>query len=397
MKNQALRIIFHICLKIFHYSVNLLFPKNSHKIIFMSGPDDYVDNSRALSDYILSKRDLSEYQIYWIFRNRNVKNVDPRIHSIYLCDPWGKLKYFYHTVTSKYLFSTHGAFEWACHYFQTYLCLWHGTMLKRVAYMQDPIRNKFYMQHCYMFASPSQYYNPIVAKSFNKNVDCAVATGYPRIDLLFQETDALTKLNINREKYKKIIMYMPTFRQAKNTTNKETSLNVYEKGLIQFNNDCNLNFWNSYLQAHGILLITKPHPSDNNIPKHISISNIRVIDNSELANANVQLYHLLHYADALITDFSSVFCDYLVLDKPIGFIVNDIKEYTKGRGFVFENPIDYMPGDIIDDENKLQGFFYNLSCNIDVFKQKRHSLAKIYNDYYDCNNCLRVLKTVGIH
>ena len=143
MKNQSFRAILHSCLKIVRYSVNILFPKNPHKVIFMSGPDDYIDNSRALSDYILSRNDLSQYKIYWVFRNRNVKNVDSRIHPIYLSEKLGHLKYFFHTVTSKYLFSTHGAFDWVCHYVQIYLCLWHGTMLKRIAYMKDPLRNKY--------------------------------------------------------------------------------------------------------------------------------------------------------------------------------------------------------------------------------------------------------------
>ena len=58
MKNQSFRAILHSCLKIVRYSVNILFPKNPHKVIFMSGPDDYIDNSRALSDYILSRNDI---------------------------------------------------------------------------------------------------------------------------------------------------------------------------------------------------------------------------------------------------------------------------------------------------------------------------------------------------
>ena len=396
MKNQSFRAILHSCLKIVRYSVNILFPKNPHKVIFMSGPDDYIDNSRALSDYILSRNDLSQYKIYWVFRNRNVKNVDSRIHPIYLSEKLGHLKYFFHTVTSKYLFSTHGAFDWVCHYVQIYLCLWHGTMLKRIAYMQDPIRNKYYMQHCYLFASPSKFYNSIVAGSFNKKEKDVVTTGYPRVDLLFQDSDVLEKLNIDKSTCKKIVLYMPTFRQAISSEYKETSLNVFKNELINFSDDESLEEWNDYLSSLGILLIVKSHPSDNNIPKRISLPYIRMIDNQELADADVQLYHLLHYADSLITDFSSVFCDYMVLDKPIGFIITDIDEYRIGRGFVFDSPVDYMPGVIIQDKENFKLFFYNVANAIDESKKKRDLLKTIYNEYFDGNNCSRVLKTVGI-
>lgn len=396
MRITILRSIIHICLDCMHYGVNILFPKNRYKITFISGPDDYVDNSRALSDYILSQQDLSNYKIYWLFKNNYVKFVDKRVHPIYINKKWGKFRYFYHTVTSKYLFSTHGAFVWACPFTQKYLCLWHGTMLKRVAYMQDPVRNKYYMHHCELFASPSKYYNQIVANSFNKRINNVVTTGYPRVDLLFQDSEALNRLNIYKDKLNKIVIYMPTFRQAKNTDHKETNHNVYDNGIISFSNNTDLEQLNKQLASTNLLLIVKPHPSDNNIPKHISLSNIRVIDNMELSNANVQLYQLLRYADALITDFSSVFCDYMVLDKPIGFIVTDIDEYKEGRGFVYDNPIDYMPGEILYNKDELRAFLYNVSISNDTSKEKRKSLKQIYNDFTDGNNCIRVLKAVGI-
>ena len=53
---------------------------------------------------------------------------------------------------------------------------------------------------------------------------------------------------------------------------------------------------------------------------------------------------MLGSSDALITDYSSVYFDYLLLDKPIGFTVDDMELYIKDRGFIFNNPEEYMPG-----------------------------------------------------
>lgn len=396
MKNQSLRSIVHFLLKIMHYSINLVFPKDKLKLIFMSGPDDYVDNSRALSDYILSNNDLNQFKVYWVFRSDDVKHVNSKVHPIYLNHKYGKFKYFFHTVTSRYLFSTHGAFEWACPYRQTFLCLWHGTMLKRIAYMQNPIRNKYYLRNCSFFVSPSSFYNSIVASSFNRKESNIVTTGYPRVDLLFQNTDALQKLNIERRKYKKIVIYMPTFRQVKDSVFKETKLDVYNNEIINFSDDNSLVMWNNYFRTLGILLILKPHPSDNNTPKHFNLSNIRVIDNNVLSDCNVQLYHLLHYSDALLTDFSSVFCDYLVLDRPIGFVIPDIDNYSRTRGFVFDNPLDYMPGEIIMSSNDFKKFFSDIVNDIDKSKEIRRLLMSKYNDFSDGQNCYRVLNVLNI-
>ena len=395
MKNQTVRTALHFLLKIMRYGTNLLFPKDKHKIIFMSGPDDYVDNSRVLSDYILDN-ELGQYKVYWVFRSNKVEHVNPKVYPIYLDQKYGKLKYFFHTVTSKYLFSTHSAFEWACPYRQTFVCLWHGTMLKRIAYMQDPVANKYYLQNCSYFISPSTFYNKIVAQSFNYSPSKVLTTGYPRVDLLFQESDALKKLDITHEKYSKIVLYMPTFRQAKSAAKGETKLNVYKNDLIDFFDLKSLNLWNDYFKRLGILMILKPHPSDKNIPPKISLSNIRVIFNEEMAENNVQLYHLLHYSDALITDFSSVFCDYLVLNRPIGFMIQDIDEYSKTRGFVFDKPIEHMPGEIIMNSGEFKKFFADVANGIDDTKEKRQLLMSQYIDFSDGQNCSRLLHCIGM-
>lgn len=50
------------------------------------------------------------------------------------------------------------------------------------------------------------------------------------------------------------------------------------------------------------------------------------------------------YSDALITDYSSVCVDYLIVDKPIAYTLDDYEVYKQTRGFVFEDPHEYMPG-----------------------------------------------------
>ena len=388
---EPYRTIAHVALKCVHYGVNLLFPKDSKKILFQSGPEDYVDNSRALSDYILSKQEYADYKVYWAMKSDSVPFTDSRIYCFNRTGKYGVIKYFYHTVTAKYMFSTHGAFGWFCHYRQKYLCLWHGSMLKKIGFLQDPVANKYYQRHCKMISTSSEYYRDIYARNFGKNKNEIYATGYPRTDLLFKDTDCLSKLGVDVCQYCKIIFYMPTFRHTEDSTT-----NVFEKGYIRFTDDNNLDTWNEYLKGKKMLLIVKPHPSDKNTPSHINLSNIKVITNNDLFKVNIQLYELIHYADALLTDFSGVYTDYMILDRPIGFLLDDFEEYGKGRGFVFDNPIDYMPGAIITDSNQFETFLSEIALNIDSTAEKRKKLKHVYNDFFDGKSCERCLKAVGL-
>ena len=64
------------------------------------------------------------------------------------------------------------------------------------------------------------------------------------------------------------------------------------------------------------------------------------------------LYHLLSQTDAMISDYSSVYGDYLLTDKPIGFAFNDLEEYKKSRYIPLSPLEDYMPGMRINTKTK---------------------------------------------
>ncbi|WP_306540685.1 CDP-glycerol glycerophosphotransferase family protein, partial [Dysgonomonas sp.] len=153
------------------------------------------------------------------------------------------------------------------------------------------------------------------------------------------------------------------------------------------------------LYSHGDLLIQrtliKLHPYDNVQPELRKYSNLIVLPHKIIQEFNLQLYHLLYHADALITDYSSVFCDYLLLDRPIAFNVDDIDDYRNNRGFIFENPLDYMPGYIVKNESDLDVFLNNISEGIDISKETRHKLFNVYNTYKDGNNSKRLLNQIG--
>lgn len=121
---------------------------------------------------------------------------------------------------------------------------------------------------------------------------------------------------------KKIILWAPTFRG--NASNPSMAGELYIDNLIAENKFC-----------MDVFIIKSPHP-------HLSDGKNRMTTDE-----------LIACADVLVTDYSSVFFEYLIMDKPIVFFAPDFEDYYADRGFY----LDYedLPGDIItgsDDAEK---------------------------------------------
>ncbi|WP_081594879.1 CDP-glycerol glycerophosphotransferase family protein [Thermoclostridium stercorarium] len=135
--------------------------------------------------------------------------------------------------------------------------------------------------------------------------------GNPRNDLLFSDKNCKEMLGINNQ-YDKIILFMPTFRKSK-IINRIDSTSDFP--IISSKNISEIN---SFLKENKVLLVIKPHPYQNDIEfLNLEFTNIIKFTNEDLAMKNVLLYELLGQVDALVTDYSSVYFDFLLTQKPI--------------------------------------------------------------------------------
>ena len=97
------------------------------------------------------------------------------------------------------------------------------------------------------------------------------------------------------------------------------------------------------------------------------------------------------YVDGLITDYSSIGFDFLLVDKPIGFTLDDYEKYKNSRGFVFENPLEYMPGNHIYSLSDLLEFIKNVAEQKDEYKEDRAKVRSIaHNETEDY--CQRIIE-----
>ena len=101
------------------------------------------------------------------------------------------------------------------------------------------------------------------------------------------------------------------------------------------------------------------------------------------------MYPLLGKTDYLITDYSSVFVDYLTLNKPIGFLLNDVDVYQKGRPLYFEPTKENLPGTVMYTLEDMKDFIAN---------NKRHiaTESELFNIFTDNNNCKRLVEALNL-
>ncbi len=216
-----------------------------------------------------------------------------------------------------------------------------------------------------------------------------MVAGLPRLDDMFASENQIDKLGVEVLD-KKVIIWMPTFRKLKNSKRND-SLKEFNLGFPLIESIEELKKLNKLLQQRNLFLIIKIHPlqelSNINLTE---LDNITMITNEMMQEKDINLYKLLGETDALLTDYSSVSFDYLLLNKPIGYILDDMKEYK--IGFSIRDIFRFMPGPKIMTFEELQGFFNDVADGKDNYINERNELRNYCHRYQDNKNSKRFIE-----
>lgn len=372
---------------------NSLVPKDEKLVVFRSKPD-FSDSCIMVFNAMKNNPKFYDYKMVWITTHSHIK-----VFQGAKCYPNKSLASLWVYFRAKYTFSTHGLYGGLSANNQVKVELWHGMPLKSLsAYSADSTQKVKFDKEMHDFSytlATSPFYKGMMAKCFSMKEEDVLVLGLPRNDLLMHPDNSLNKLNIkNAHKY---ICWLPTYRDPVKVIERGRVVDQgkhYELGIPLLNNE-NIIQIDHFIKKMDVSLIIKIHCNQKfDINKIPSTSNIRILTNEDLSKCDVLLYNLLACSDALITDYSSVYVDYLATDKPIGFVVDDIKEYGKDRGFVFENPLDYMPGMKINNIDTLIDFIKSVSKGKDEFKDTRESARPKLNVFTDDKNTQRLIDFV---
>ena len=258
--------------------------------------------------------------------------------------------------------------------------LWHGVPLKKIQHDNEmdhirhpknawekwkgfPRRLSDEKKSHYILAT-SEYYRPIFERAFQTKR--SIVNRYPRTDiftcdriqnvLLPSEEKSLADLENKRKKHDKVFLYAPTFRDS-------------EK---EFFERVDLKRLQAFLAENRYLLAVKLHCKSKlkEAFEALESPHVCVVD----PGADPSMF--LGLADALITDYSSVYFDYLLTDRPEIFFHYDLQEYMeKSRSLYFDFDA-FTPGLKCEDQAGLEKCMMEAFTTSEDYAKKRAEIQE---------------------
>lgn len=311
-----------------------------------------TDSPLAIYLYLKEHNDYSTYRHVWVVKDASPKNIarllanvpEPLREDIIWVER-NTISYAKWLLKAKYLV-TNSTFQSYVNKKtnQIYINTWHGTPLKYMGYdipgSKTSLKN---VQRNFLMAdfilSPNEHTSHVFLDRYKLSglfEGQILEGGYPRIDFTINQDatgviDYLIKNGIQINEGQPIVLYTPTW--------KGTSINNPSQSWGQIKAE--LEILREKNPDKNILI--KVHPYAYSTVK-LDVDLVQYLVPDEL-DAN----KVLSLVDVLITDYSSIFFDYLVTDKPIIFYTWDAELYSSYRGMYFEDS--ELPGPVVSDIN----------------------------------------------
>jgi CDP-glycerol glycerophosphotransferase (TagB/SpsB family) len=285
--------------------------------------------------------------------------------------------------------------------------LWHGSPLKKIGYDDIIFTNRIHTYKSFksffiliwhkIFPFLNEKYDMAIATSkltqtrlssaFKIPADKVLITGYPRNDILLRNNESspfLDKIKKGRG-FKYLFFYLPTFRGEINS-----SFDLFS------NYNFNFKEIEEFLSELNGLLLIKTHPvnSIKNQALLAQVSGSKLIKIVGDFDIDGDIYPLLSCTDVLITDYSSVYFDYLLLNRPIIFAPFDIDEYIRKDREFYDSYYDVTPGPKAKSWDEVLVYIKEAIEEPEKYKTERERINKMFNQYQDANSSERVYQAI---
>lgn len=231
----------------------------------------------------------------------------------------------------------------------------------------------YYYWDSALYTSTSEFFVPYNKLYYGANSNVQIL-GMPRNDVLFDAEKMKEERWLDSINGKFVVTYMPTHRD-------------YGHGKV-----CPIPFLSNttvlqWMRANDVVLVVKQHPNME-IKSEGATYNDVIIDITKMKfEPQVCLYH----SDVLITDYSSVWIDYLLLRRPLVFYYYDNFE-KEDTGLLYDIKAD-PPGHICFNEDELFLLIKKIKMNYDYMRPSDSIVSK-YHKYVDNKSCERVYKAI---
>ena len=353
-------------------------PKKKSMIFVSLGGRNFDDSPKALYDSIINDPFFDGWDLIWAFQKPE-EFVIPKGRII----QFGNLKYW-STLIKTYVWVGNGELDLGLALNprrRIVVNTWHGSVLKNGGGEENAnavlknYRTKKRIDYRTIRCAQNEYDIIHHGRLFRADGKCFLKCGLPRNDVLLEynredKNRIREKLKIGDNK--KVILYMPTYREYLIDENHDTYIAP----------PISLAKWEKELSDNYVLLIRA----------HYEVSaalNIKPNDFIRDVSSYQPLSELYYLADFLITDYSCCIYDYAILGKPFYSFAYDREEYESKRGLYFTLE-EVMPCGVYTTEDeildRIESADYDADCAaVRKFRQERvpyygHATAAVIDE-----------------
>ena len=363
------------------------FSKDKNLITIFFTEHNFADNSRYFLEYLYSNTD-HKYDVKVLVKNKVLFDE--------ICLKYPNITYYWKSLSGLKLFLktkniviSHGSD--ASYFFPYFLDvksknivnLWHGIPLKRMSLQVKGIRESKSRSRFQKFTSicaASTFEQFLLASCFEMHIDDIWITGTPRNDyLLYPNNDLLQEHSYLN---KKVILYAPTWREYGD----RSSFFPFE--------DKDLERLNAFLETLDAYLLMRGHREEmERISENYGEEKL-----SRILPAHQEIFpdaqRLLAHVDVLVTDYSSIYLDFLLLDKPMIFIPYDLEKYQSYRGFLFDYDT-HTPGDKVGTQAEFMESIDRALNKPELGAIERAQMKNLFHTYEDGKSSERILAQIN--
>lgn len=259
-----------------------------------------------------------------------------------------------------------------------YYRLFHGWLPERLLLgMMMP----WHLDRPDLIIATSEETKEITRRAFDLPAESVVVTGFPRNDVLFSRSSAdggaqdrwpesfSAAVATNRP----IFMYLPTYRDSG-----KPFLNIDWDELDRLMTELDAKFFFKF------------HPDDKGGFE------------GELRNVielpqQIDIYDMLAYVNALVSDYSSIIFDYMLLDRPIIYYVPDLDEFVASSRSLYFHPAEIAAGPMCTAPQELMTALADVARNREIPEETRNrweESRRRFNTYFDGASSRRTLHAI---
>jgi len=325
------------------------------------------------------------YDVWWLVDNTDAPEVKqmsdllPGVTPVSRRSARGVLAYLTASVT----FFTHGLYLSPPSPRRKHdVNVWHGDGPKR-----NVAPNGGERVLCDYVVSGSTLFGRAKAQYFGLADEKLLLTGNPRNDALSRAHDPklLGRLNLRARGF---VLYMPTFRAAR----AHGHIAAWRDNA--FTDDPReevLEYLVAAADQFDLLVAVKPHPLD---AASLHVDGARVISDDELASVGMGLYDLLAVSHSLVTDYSSIWTDYLSTGRFVAFAVPDWETYDDSRGVESFFSRDDLPGPVLSSVDDAVRFLAAANADDPQLVARRDRAAHVCGLVTAPGNCSRLVEAL---